>query len=109
MTLEFKSIDKEWAIVINDTHIGTICLYNINREDLTSEWGFHIHKTEYKLEAYEREIVYKLLDYFFGQMKFEVLLGNTEILKQLGFLGKTADKYTKDDWLKYKGNEDGRI
>ena len=115
--------DTFWVVFINDNPIGIVNLQNINREKLISEWGFYIGEEDYRGKGFGREILYKLLDRFFGRMGFETLLTTVlssnataiRIYEGFGF-EKTSEgfaitfKYTKDDWLKYKkGNENGNI
>lgn len=73
-SLKRKDNQKFWVVFANDVPIGSVYLQNINYRQLNSEWGFYIGEDAYIGKGFGKRIVYKLLQHFFEEMKFDVLL-----------------------------------
>lgn len=112
---------KNWVIFINAIPIGSIYLEKINREKLTSEWGFYIGDNDYTGKGLAKQILFKFLEVFFDQMEFKALFTNVlpyntkamNLYRKFGFkeinrryLGKDNRviflKFTREDWLDKK-------
>jgi len=111
---------KFWVVFVNKIPIGSVYLQNINFKNLTSEWGFYIGEDDFKGKGLGKFILFKLLELYFEEMKFEVLftkvLSNNvvalNIYKKFKFkvIGNFLDnqqeiilfKFTKKDWLEQK-------
>lgn len=68
-----KNDRKFWIVFANDVSIGSVYLHKINYNQLNAEWGFYIGEDAYIGKGLSKRILYKLLQYFFEVMKFEVL------------------------------------
>lgn len=87
---------KFWVVFVEKTPIGTVNLNKINKETLTSYWGFYIGEQSYRNKGYGKKILFKLLKIFFEDMGFqtlytEVLSKNEKALgiyKKFGFMEK---------------------
>jgi len=64
---------KFWVVFVDEIPIGTVYLQNIDYKKLTSEWGFYIGKDDFKGKGLGKYILFKLLEFYFEEMKFEVL------------------------------------
>lgn len=69
-----KDNRKFWVVFVEDVPIGSVYLQNIDYNQLSSEWGFYIAEDAYRSKGLGKRIVYKLLEYFFDVMKFNVLI-----------------------------------
>lgn len=120
-SLKQKNNQKFWLVFADNVPIGSVYLQNINHSQLNSEWGFYIGEDAYTGKGLAKQIVYKLLSYFFDVMNFETLFTkvlpiNTtalHIYKTFNFIetGKsttdsghevTCLRFSKADWLKIK-------
>ena len=111
---------KFWVVFIDEIPIGSVYLQNIDFKNLTSEWGFYIGEDDFKGKGLGKYILFKLLEFYFEEMKFEVLFtkvlsGNIAALNIYrkfkfkiisDFLDKQRKvvllKFTKKDWSKWK-------
>ena len=64
---------KFWVVFIDEIPIGSVYLQNIDFKNLTSEWGFYIGEDDFKGKGLGKYILFKLLEFYFEEMKFEVL------------------------------------
>ena len=65
---------KFYIVFIGDTPIGSVYLQKINHAERSSEWGFYIGEDGYKGKGLGKCIIFKLLEMFFDEMKFEKLV-----------------------------------
>lgn len=69
-----KNVEQDesvfWGISLKNetTLIGTICLWNISREDFRAEIGFLLHP-DHQGKGCMQEALKKIIDYGFGQLK----------------------------------------
>lgn len=118
--LKDRSDMKFWVVYDKDTPIGSAYLQNIKHERLSSEWGFYIGDAAYRGKGIGKEVLFKLLEIFFEEMKFNVLFtkvlsGNSAALRlynKFGFreIDKSSFKpgeeiillkFSKEDWDEY--------
>lgn len=123
-SLEKRGDCKFWVVFYSDVAIGTVQLQKINHEQFSSEWGFYIGEDQYRGKGLGSYILFKLLNLFFEEMNFDILL--TKVLSQnkaalriyhnfcFKEIGRTKFdeeqdvvyfEFTKEDWLKYKKNK----
>lgn len=111
---------KFWVVFIDEIPIGSIYLQSIDYKKLTSEWGFYIGEDDFKGKGLGKYILFKLLEFYFEEMKFEVLftkvisnnIAALNIYRKFKFkmINDFLDnqrkvvllKFTKKDWLKQK-------
>jgi len=111
---------KFWVVFVDEIPIGSVYLQNIDFKNLTSEWGFYIGEDDFKGKGLGKYILFKLLKFYFEEMKFEVLF--TKVLSDniaalniyrkfkfkmiSDFLNNQRKveilKFTKKDWSKWK-------
>lgn len=111
---------KFWIVYFKELPIGIVNLQNIDHKNLTSEWGFHIGEQSYRGIGLSKKILYKLLQIFFNEMKFNILYTKVlscnktaiNLYKKYRFREKgdiTEENkpiklmvFTKGDWIKWK-------
>jgi len=111
---------KFWVIFVDEIPIGSVYLQNIDLKKLTSEWGFYIGEDDFKGKGLGKHILFKLLEFYFEEMKFEVLftkvisnnIAAINIYRKFKFkmINDFLDnqkkvvllKFTKKDWSKWK-------
>ena len=111
---------KFWVVFVNKIPIGSVYLQNINFKNLTSEWGFYIGEDDFKGKGLGKCILFKLLEFYFEVMRFEVLFTKVvsnnivalNIYKKFKFkvINNFLDnqrkiillKFSKKDWFKQK-------
>jgi len=111
---------KFWVVFVEERPIGSVYLQNIDFKNLTSEWGFYIGEDDFKGKGLGKYILFKLLKFYFEEMKYEVLF--TKVLSDniaalniyrkfkfkmiSDFLNNQRKveilKFTKKDWSKWK-------
>lgn len=112
---------KFWVIFVDEIPIGSVYLQNIDFKNLTSEWGFYIGEDDFKGKGLGKHIFFKLLEFYFEEMKFEILftkvisnnIAALNIYRKFKFkmINDFLDnqrkvvllKFTKKDWSKWKG------
>lgn len=119
-SLKNKNDWKFWVVFVEETPIGSVYLQNIDFKNLTSEWGFYIGEDDFKGKGLGKYILFKLLKFYFEEMKHEVLF--TKVLSDniaalniyrkfkfkmiSDFLNNQRKveilKFTKKDWSKWK-------
>ncbi|MBA7574077.1 hypothetical protein ES708_15879 [subsurface metagenome] len=110
---------KFWVVFVDEIPIGTVYLQNIDYKNLTSEWGFYIGEDDFKGKGLGKHILFKLLEFYFEEMKFEVLftkvisnnIAALNIYRKFKFkmINDFLDnqrkvvllKFTKKDWSKW--------
>jgi UDP-4-amino-4,6-dideoxy-N-acetyl-beta-L-altrosamine N-acetyltransferase len=65
---------KNWLIFVDGFAVGSLYLTNINRADLSSQWGFYIGDPEFRGKGLGKEILYQFLVMFFEELKFRRLM-----------------------------------
>ena len=111
---------KFWVVFFDKIPIGSVYLQNINFKNLTSEWGFYIGEDDFKGKGLGKCILFKLLEFYFEVMRFEVLFTKVvsnnivalNIYKKFKFkvINNFLDnqrkiillKFTKKDWFEQK-------
>ena len=111
---------KFWVVFVDEIPIGSVYLQNIDFKNLTSEWGFYIGEDDFKGKGLGKCILFKLLEFYFEEMRFEVLFtkvvsNNTVALNMYkkfefkiihSFLDNQRKivflEFTKNDWLEQK-------
>jgi len=119
-SLKNKNDWKFWVVFIDEIPIGSIYLQSIDYKKLISEWGFYIGEDDFKGKGLGKHILFKLLEFYFEEMKFEVLFTKVisnnitalNIYKKFKFkmINDFLDnqrkvvllKFTKKDWSKWK-------
>lgn len=109
-----------WVVFVDEIPIGSVYLQNIDFKNLTSEWGFYIGEDNYRGKGISKYILFKLLEFYFEEMKFEILFTNVlsdniaalNIYRKFNFkiinnfLNSQREvillKFTKKDWSKQK-------
>ena len=119
--LKNRNDRKFWIVFFENVPIGSVNLQNIHDAKLTSEWGFYIGEDEYRGKGLGKCILFKLLEMFFEEMKFKMLITKTlfnnnvalELYKKFRFkeTGKIPFKpevpivvleFSNEDWLKFR-------
>ncbi len=111
---------KFWVVFVDEIPIGSVYLQNMDFKNLTSEWGFYIGEDDYRGKGLGKYILFKLLEFYFEEMKFEVLftkvisnnIAALNIYRKFKFkmINDFLDnqrkvvllKFTKKDWSKWK-------
>jgi len=111
---------KFWVVFVDNIAVGSVYLQEINYKKLTSEWGFYIGEDDFKGKGLGKYILFKLLEFYFEEMKFEVLftkvisnnIAALNIYRKFKFkmINDFLDnqrkvallKFTKKDWSKWK-------
>lgn len=111
---------KLWIVYFKENPIGIVNLQKIDYKNLSSEWGFYIGEGSYRGLGLSKKILYKLLQIFFEEMKFNILytkvLFNNDIALKLYRKFKFIEIkeiieenkltklmiFTKNDWIKWK-------
>lgn len=111
---------KFWIVYFKELPIGIVNLQNIDYKNLTSEWGFYIGEESYRGIGLSKKILYKLLQIFFDEIKFNTLY--TKVLSCNGIAinlyrkfkfrekGETIEEnkpiklmiFTQEDWSRWK-------
>lgn len=111
---------KLWIVYFKENPIGIVNLQKIDYKNLSSEWGFYIGEKSYRGLGLSKKILYKLLQIFFEEMKFNILY--TKVLSDNKIALKVYKKFkfieireiieennhiklmifTKNDWIKWK-------
>ena len=83
-----------WAISLKQAHrlIGTVCLWNIDRENSTVDLGYELFPS-HKGQGLMSEAVEKVIDFAFGELKFKKVVAITHqfnsksvrLLEKFGF------------------------
>lgn len=98
-----------WGITLkggDDKVIGTICLWNINRQDYRSEIGYSLHPDHWR-KGIMKEAIEKVLEYGFREMKLHSVegrispgnIGSAAALEANGFV---KEAHFKEDFF-YNG------
>ena len=111
---------KFWVVFVDEIPMGSVYLQNIDFKNLTSEWGFYIGEDDFKGKGLGKYILFKLLEFYFEEMKFEVLftkvlsdnIAALNIYRKFKFkiISDFLDnqrkvvllKFTKNDWSKWR-------
>jgi len=111
---------KFWVVFVDEIPIGSVYLQNIDFKNLTSEWGFYVGEEDFQGRGLGKYILFKLLEFYFEEMKFEVLftkvlsvnIAALNIYRKFKFkmINDFLDnqrkvmllKFTKKDWSKWK-------
>ncbi len=119
-SLKNKNDWKFWVVFFNNIPIGSVYLQNMDYNKLTSEWGFYIGEDDFIGKGLGKYILFKLLEFYFEEMKFEVLftkvisnnIAALNIYRKFKFkmINDFFDshrkvvllKFTKKDWSKWK-------
>jgi [ribosomal protein S5]-alanine N-acetyltransferase len=99
-----------WGIALRNkpgTLIGTICYWNMQKENYRTEIGYALHPDYWK-KGLMKEAMLKVLDYGFHTIKFHsvearVHAGNSASLRILEAVGFEKEGYFKEDFY-FKGH-----
>ncbi len=72
-SLKNNDRQKFWVVFFGETPIGSIYLHNINKEDLSSTWGFYIGEEGYRRKGLGKKMLFMLLQEFFENIHLETL------------------------------------
>lgn len=70
-----KNNDKQkfWVVFFDETPIGSVYLHDINKQDLSSSWGFYIGEESYRRKGLGKKMLFMLLQEFFENMHLKTL------------------------------------
>jgi ribosomal-protein-alanine N-acetyltransferase len=87
-----------WAICLknDNTLIGTICFWNINKENLVAEIGYILHP-DFQGKGIMQEAANEIIDYGFTKMKLKAIVADLNVnnAKSIKLLEKTGFTFTK--------------
>lgn len=72
-SLKNNNRQKFWVVFFNETPIGSVYLHNINKQDLSSSWGFYIGEGSYRRKGLGKKMLFMLLQEFFENIHLETL------------------------------------
>lgn len=87
-----------WAISLknNNTLIGTICFWNIDKENSVAEIGYILHP-DFQGKGIMQEVITKIIDYGFNTMKLKAIVADLHCnnIKSLNLLERNRFVYTR--------------
>jgi ribosomal-protein-alanine N-acetyltransferase len=95
-----------WAIALKDEHrlIGTVCLWNINRENSTVELGYELFPSRQR-QGLMSEAIEKVIAFAFGGLKFKKMVAITQKLNSRSVRLLEKFGFVKDDSLVNEAGE----
>ena len=88
-----------WAICLKGsaTLIGTICLFNIDKQDLTAEIGYVLHPDK-QGQGIMQEAIQSVIEYDFSEMKLKSIAAELKVnnIKSLNLLKRNGFVFTKE-------------
>ena len=87
-----------WAISLKNstTLIGTICFWNIDKENSVAETGYILHP-DFQGKSIMQEALQKIIDYGFNKMELKAIVADLNInnIRSIKLLERTGFTYTK--------------
>lgn len=95
----------QWAIALQeepDTMIGTICYWNLDKENYRAETGYVLHPSHWR-KGYMKEALLKVIEYGFEEMKLHSIAAklnpaNTASAALLKAAGFVQEAYFREDY-----------
>lgn len=97
-----------WAIRLknSDRVIGTICLWNISKENYRAEIGFELHP-DFQKQGFMQEAVAAVIEYGFKSMKLHSIVGDVDPDNKASIKLLEKNKFVREAYFResiyYKG------